>query len=416
MIPGITGRLEDYMRRRWTDQLQITARLVMRELLKILWVFPVNKRKILFESFNGASYSCNPKYLSEYLELHCPGEYELIWSLSHPESFPELSERPGVHVVRKRSLRWYYDYLTAGVHITNFSNKLIFFPKRKNQFFINTWHGGGAYKRIGILGGQVEKEDRFQRWRQLAQAGLFDLFLSSCSAFTDTNIRSAHGYAGNVLNSGIPRNDLFLYAERVRLCSEKVRSRLGVSGLLILYAPTYRGKFHHAAELPPPPFIEIADGARNRYGCEPTILMRTHYADPCRFKATAGAESGLNILDISDYPDMQELLCAADILITDYSSSIWDYAQLGRPCLLYVPDLEEYQTKDSGFFTPIEEWPGIICRDRTELYTALCRLDEKACQEKAEKHLKKLGSYECGHACKMTEKAIRHFIETGSTD
>ena len=66
-----------------------------------------------------------------------------------------------------------------------------------------------------------------------------------------------------------------------------------------------------------------------------------------------------------------ELLAAADILITDYSSSIWDFALLGRPCFLYVPDLAEYETVDRGFFTPIEEWPGIVCRDDAELEDAL---------------------------------------------
>ncbi len=417
MILGITGRLEDYMRRRWTDQLKITARLVMRELLKVLWVFPVNKRKILFESFNGASYSCNPKYLSEYLELHCPGEYELIWSLSHPESFPEVSEHPGVHVVRKRSFRWYYDYLTAGVRISNSNNQLISFPRRENQLVINTWHAGGAYKKTGTDAEHVlEKQDAFHQWRRNSQAEQYNLFLSSSPVFTKTNIRGAFHYDGSVLKSGQPRNDLFFDPARVREASAAVRRSLGISGIVVLYAPTYRGDFHRASETPLPPFREIAEGVQKRFGCAPTILFRAHHADRNSLSERDFPNPDAHqaqLIDVSCYPDMQELLCAADILITDYSSSIWDYALLGRPCFLYVPDLEDYTSGDRGFFTPIDCWPGVLCRDAQALYRELCALDEDACRSRAEAHLILFQSYECGKACEITMQAIRHFIRTG---
>ena len=110
-------------------------------------------------------------------------------------------------------------------------------------------------------------------------------------------------------------------------------------------------------------------------------------------------------VDVTDYPDMQELLCAADMLITDYSSCMWDFALLERPCLLYVPDLQQY-VDARGFFTPIEDWPGLVCETADALYEAARTLDEAHCAQKAREHLQKLGSYESGHAAEQAAERI----------
>ena len=399
------------------DRILIASRLAARQCMKLFWVFPVQRNKILFESFEGKSYSCNPKYLSEYLEMNHPGEFKLVWSFVLPEDHSGLAGQHPIRIVRKRSLRWYYEYLTAGVRITNAASLLSYFPKRKNQLVINTWHAGGAYKRTGIVSEYVEANSDFKKWRRREQANLFNLFLSSSPVFTETNIRSAYWYTGKVLNCGMPRNDLFFDADRIRACSEKAKSCLGISGFTVLYAPTYRGGTQNTLALPPAPLEAIAAGVRDRFGCTPTILVRGHYLMAQNNLAEAGNRPpGLHIVDATKYPDMQELLCAADMLVTDYSSSIWDYALVGRPCFLYVPDLEEYTSSDRGFFTPIQEWPGIICPDREALFSAICNLDEEFCRQKAEQHLRAFQSYEQGKACEMTSQTIRHFVQTGETD
>ena len=131
-------------------------------------------------------------------------------------------------------------------------------------------------------------------------------------------------------------------------------------------------------------------------------------------RSASGEEGRGRLLDATDYPDMQELLCAADLLITDYSSSIWDYALLGRPAILYVPDLDRYEAEDRGFYTPIREWPGIICRDGGKMEEAILGLDEDEEKRRAGAHLEAFRSYERGRACEMTERVIRHFLRTGS--
>ena len=403
--------------RKWKDHLQIFSRLVSRELFKIFWVIPVAKRKILFESFGGVSYSCNPKYLSEYLEHHFPGEYEIVWSLNDPGSFHDLEREHKIRIVRKRSLRWLYDYFTAGVRISNGNDQMIFVPNRSNQLVINTWHAGGAYKRTGSDSEHVlQNLSAFHQWRRNMQAEQFNLFLSSSALFTRTNIREAYKYTGCVLGCGLPRNDLFFDPARVQAGSNKVRNELNLSGIVVLYAPTYRGDFRQAACPPLPPFAEIAEGIRKKFGSSPTILFRAHHADRHTLSEESASNPTVEVLDVSRYPDMQELLCAADLLVTDYSSSIWDYALLGRPCFLYVPDLEEYSEKDRGFFTPIDDWPGIVCHDGQELCRNISLLDEDVCRKKAQEHLIKYQSYEHGKACELTSQAIQNFIRTGRVD
>ena len=396
------------------DRMQIAVRLIARRCLKLFWVFPINKKKILFESYDGEAYSCSPKYLSEYLEKKRPGEYEQVWAFNHPERFSALPEEHRLRIVGKRTIRWYYDYLTACVRITNVTTQLSYIPKRKKQMVLNTWHAGGAYKRTGIISEYVQGKNEFEKWRRRSQAGNIDLFLSSSPVFTETNIRAGYRYTGRVLPSGLPRNDLFFDSDRVFRCAEKQRKALGISGFVVLYAPTYRGNMDHTDEVPPFPFAAVAAAVHERYGLAPTVLVRAHYFDKHVLQtADSDPNAPLRILDVSQVPDMQELLCAADLLITDYSSCIWDYALLGRPCLLYVPDLERYASSDRGFFTPIDEWPGLICRDESALCASIRTLDEEACRRRAKQHLRKFQSYEQGRACEMTLQAIEDFIKTG---
>jgi CDP-glycerol glycerophosphotransferase len=110
------------------------------------------------------------------------------------------------------------------------------------------------------------------------------------------------------------------------------------------------------------------------------------------------------VIDVSDYPDMQDLLCAVDVLITDYSSSIWDFSFTHKPCFLYAPDLEEYKS-NRDFYTPIEEWPFPLAKTNQELIENIKNFDSKEYIGKVNKHHKELGSYETGHAtehfCKL---------------
>jgi CDP-glycerol glycerophosphotransferase len=214
------------------------------------------------------------------------------------------------------------------------------------------------------------------------------------------------------MRSGMPRNDLFFRPAAVNKVKKRIRSRFGAheDSLVVLYAPTYRRNVTDPLALQIEfPYRRAAEALKERFpGLEPVFWERKHHQDINSYDAEAG------VLDVSGYPDMQELLAAADILITDYSSSIWDFALLGRPAFLYVPDLAEYETVDRGFFTPIEEWPGILCRDDAELEDALRSLNEELSRQKAEKHLAAMGSCEDGHASQRVAELIHRTVFGGS--
>ena len=382
---------------------EIACRTLIRKLLRLFFIFPIRQNRIMMSSYNHAiGYTCNPKYICEYLKRFDPNGYELIWAYEEPEKW----HIKGTRSVRMHSLSWLYYLLTSSVVIYN-RNPEAYLPKRRGQLVINTWHAGGAYKKVGFENATLGKLDL---WRARQINDYVDLFLSSCEAFTRSNIEGYH-YTGEVLNSGMPRNDFFFRPKAVSKVSARVRATYGAKAdsLVILYAPTYRRNVTDPqARGISFPYEKVTDALAD---ADVRIWRREHHEDFNTY------EEG-NAVDVSAHPDMQDLLAAADILITDYSSSIWDFALLGRPCFLYVPDLEDYIDRDRGFFTPIEEWPGFICRNDAELLEALkaCARDEEPfsradAAEKAARHLAALGSYEDGYASERVCRRIREWVE-----
>ena len=379
--------------------LKILERMGIRLFARLFFLIPIKKNRILFEAFQGKRYAGNPRFISEYLEEHYPGQYELVWSFMDVKDCPKDRK---IRPVRIKSVRWFYYQATAKVVVSNFY-PITVTPLRKNQYFIETWHAGGAYKRIGesVIG--TSKGMRLlQKWSRDLEKKKISVFLSSSELFTRYNIVEAHDYTGPVLKSGMPRNDLLLDEERRKKTGEEVRKKLGLTGTVVLYAPTWRGeviatntRLNVVLD-----YERLSAALRERFG-ENTILVRSHYGDANRYSGDA------RVLDVSDYPEMQELLCAADILITDYSSSIWDCALMRKPCLLYCPDLPEYGKKTRGFFVPIEEWPGRICETMEALEEAVRTLDESEHRKKAEAHLAAFRSYENGDASRRVAEYIR---------
>ena len=295
-------------------------------------------------------------------------------------------------------MKWLYYMSTSKVVVVNVRMPP-YLTRRRGQLIINTWHAGGAYKRTGKNPNQPKEvfgysEEQRRRW--------INLMISSSEKFTESNIYEGMHYHGEILKCGMPRNDIFFSDDQVRCASAKVRSLYGgQEAMVVLYAPTFRGDVGEKSKIQSiPPFKDIASVLKKRFNRDVVILVRKHHHDYFDYCFES------NVHDVSNYPDMQELLCCADILITDYSSSMWDYALLGRPCFLYVPDLKQYEKEDRGFFTPVEKWPGIICRDNNELIYEIENVDCERSKEIAKKHLKYMGSYERGEACRRITNRI----------
>jgi CDP-glycerol glycerophosphotransferase len=147
--------------------------------------------------------------------------------------------------------------------------------------------------------------------------------------------------------------------------------------------------------------IESCINALNtRFNTDTVVFFRSHHF----FNIPFGLS---NVVDVTPYPDMQELLCACDFFVTDYSSCMWDFSLTNKPGFLYVPDLEIYE-RERSFYTPIESWPYPFARTNDELVEIIKNYDAGCARKKIENHLNSMGSFEHGNASEiLTDKIVK---------
>lgn len=369
------------------------ARIVFRV---IGCIIPVKKNRILFYSFTGTQYACSPKYISEYLNENYHGEYEILWAFRDvPDYEPSYAK-----TVKYQSILFFYYHLSSKFIISNiYPYHLI--GTKKNQIMIDTWHGGGAYKVAGFdfaNGDQKSLEKRIGFYQNNITA-----FVSSSDAFTKYFIRGGMRFGGDVIDAGLPRNDIFFWEHsRKEAIRKKVYNGLGINEKykLLLYAPTWRSEEDNKD------FVldidRLKSALKNRFGGEWKILIRMHMY-------TSTVILG-DVVDAQNYPDMQELLLASDILVSDYSSSIWDYSLTTNPCFLYTYDLDRYLAERS-FYIDIEKWGFPICKTFEELLSEIEQFDQADFEQKMKIHYDMLGGYDCGNACCMVSEYITNVSE-----
>lgn len=377
------------------DIIKIFAYKIIRMCMRVFYFFPVKEKRLFFESYKGKSYSCNPKYICEYLMENYKGFYEIIWVLNSPDKVILPKE---IKTIKKKSISNFYYHMTAKVIITNMTDD-VYIPKRKEQFVINTWHAGGAYKKVGLS--YNKRFSMLTNWQNKIVRNETSFYVSSSELFTKYNIQEAYHYNGKIIKSGMPRNDVFFDDTKINFIKNKLINLWDLADKqVILYAPTFRGDFGNAEEAEIIfPFNEIINIFK-QYDKSIIILNRSHYSVSNTNKTNIE-----NVLDVTDYPDMQELLIVADILVTDYSSSIWDFSLTGKPCILYVPDKETYLS-ERGTYTPMDKWPGIIASTKDDLLSLLLNPNNTLSKYKANLSLKYFHSYENGNAAKFISNLI----------
>ena len=314
--------------------------------------------KVVFATFSG-SVGCNPKYIARALAKRCP-EIDIVWLMDPAEYRRCGGKVEAGRAVRMWTLRAYREAATACVWVDNAQTFLLngMPPKREGQFYLNTWHGSLGIKRLDTASDEVRA-----RYRKMQAV---DVVLTN-SDFEEGVFRESCFPSNALLRFGHPRNDVFF-----RPCAEKdamrarVKKALGLAeGVhLALYAPTFReDAFATAAgQLD---FGRWANALAARFGGEWTVAVRLHPHDA---KAVADGLFSLphGLLDVSGYDDMQELLVAADVGITDYSSWIFDFLLGDGIGFVYAPDKAEYDRR-RGFYYPLEETPFPIAESEDAL-------------------------------------------------
>lgn len=324
---------------------------------------PMKENWILFESFFGKNYSDSPKYVYEYLSKNYPGKYKCIWVIDKRNT-----KIPFKHKKIKRFGILYSYYLArCGYYVFN-GRQPEWVRKRKGNIFIQTWHGT-PLKRLVFDIEEVSSATPRYKQQVYKQSRAWD-YLIAPNAFSSETFRRCFMFDNQMLETGYPRNDILHSPDRDRISSE-IKRKLGIpeNKKTILYAPTWRDdEFYAKGQYKFELHLNL-EYMRKELGEEYVLLLRTHY-----FIADALDVSTLQgfAYNLSKYDDISELYLISDILITDYSSVFFDYANLKRPMLFFTYDLEKYRDVLRGFYFDIEkEVPGPLVFTTEEVVEAV---------------------------------------------
>lgn len=328
---------------------------------------PIAEDTIVYESFHGASTSCNPLAIClEILRREAEGkpEHQHIWVVEVGASVhPELIGRENVHFIVRDSWSYYLHIATARYLINNTTFPPRFL-RRPGQRYLNTWHGT-PWKHLG----RDIAEDPYghdNAGRNFLQAT--DNLLPN--EHTARILVETQDISNLVVRRpaviGSPRVDRTLNLDPQR--ASRLRTELGLSGErpVVFYAPTWRGALG-ALQLDVRPFIEAID-VMARSGAD--VILRFHHLLARALDPEALPE---NVMVVPDDMDTNEILGLTDVLVSDYSSVIFDFAPRNRPIVKYVFDLDAY-TSERGLYFGLDEVPGDSCRTPEELAACLERL------------------------------------------
>lgn len=369
----------------------------------------IDDKLVYFRTFSGRGYSDSPKAMYEYM-LTAPEyrDFRFVWCFKEPEKFAFL-KNDRTELVKFRTKADNKALRKAKYWITNYRMLNYQYP-RKGQIYVQCWHGT-PLKRLGY---DLESSDNVMnsmaeiREKYRSDAKKFTYIISP-SPFCTEKFASAWnlvktGQTHKIIEEGYPRNDRLINttpAER-----EELRKSLGVEGKkVILYAPTWRDNQHTSGEGYTYKTEVDFDKLQRELGDEYVILFRAHYlvANSFDFAKYKGF-----VQDVSSYSDINELYIAADILITDYSSVFFDYANLRKPVIFYMYDLEEYANNLRGFYISLDELPGPIVRDEDALIEEVRKTDGWKPDEKYEQFCEKYNPKDDGHASeRVLAKIIR---------
>lgn len=362
----------------------------------------VDNKLVYFQTFSGRAYSDSPKAIYEYM-LAAPEykDYKFVWSFKDPDKFAFLKENERTSIVKFRTRADNIALRKAMYWISNYRMLDHQYP-RKEQIYLQCWHGT-PLKRLGY---DIKDSDNAMnslseiKKKYRTDATKFS-FLLSPSPFATEKFLSAWnlidiGQEHKIIEEGYPRNDsLVTSTEEDR---EHIRERLGIGGKkVILYAPTWRDNQHMSGQGYTYKAEVDFDKLRHELGDDYVILFRAHYlvANSFNFERYDGF-----IRNVSDYPDINDLYIASDMLVTDYSSVFFDYSNLKRPIIFYMYDLDHYANEMRGFYLSLDELPGPIVKDEDALIEEIKKANGWKPGPEYEEFIKRFNPYEDGNSSK----------------
>ena len=363
----------------------------------------VKKNKIVFINFISWQYADNPKYLAEEFLARDLKNLDLVWFSNNQTDLKLIPS--GLRVVNYNSLQALYEFMTAKIWVINANPFLMLkkgAKKLKGTLCMQTWHGTMGIKQESASASKAYQNLGWTKWQKLS-AAMYD-YIFTDSEFEKEKYKIAFWGHGEILKYGIPRDKNF-YIKGVDY-SQKIKEYYNIpsENKILLYAPTWRvDKRCNVYNID----VKLLKRVLNkRFGGEWSILIRSHSQMK---KAIFNALYDKNeIVNAALYPDMQELLLAADALITDYSSCLSEYTILEKPSFIYAADIKDFE---QGFAYPISDLPGDVATDNGELAENILNFDEEKFKQKAKWFLNDKGHFDDENSCKRIVNFILDKME-----
>lgn len=367
----------------------------------VCWVFPVQPYKAVMWTMEGkGGYGDSPKYIAEEMirrNVARSRKFEIIWLFDYRTSDLFDKEFPDEVKVVKNSL-WSraYHLSTAGFWVGN-TRTIYGTKKRRKTVYIQTWHAIAGTKPIGIFRG--DRLPKIAKMISEYDSNLIDYVLSG-NEWSNKMWPDGLIYYGEILKSGVPRCDiLFGRKDQIR---RKYREKYNIplDSNIILYAPTFRGgsqsgKRSVLVDIGHLDFERLIKAVRDKFGGSWYVFFRLH---PQVAVYSNKIVSGKKVIDVSQCPDMNELIAASDILLTDYSSSVFESIIMNQVVFLYMEDKEEYVRDRGNLLFDIEELPFSTAYDMEELEMQISMFDVETYESNVDEFKKKLGIFEDGRA------------------
>lgn len=350
----------------------------------IFRLLPIKKNRIVMSNLLGKGYGDNPKYIAEELLSRKDIDLEIIW-LVKGKYYDDIPSK--IKQVKRGTLKELYYLSTAKIWVDN-SRKHIGVTKRKNQFYIQTWHGGLGFKNI-----EKDIESNLPKVylkSAIADSKMIDLIISGSGKFTNT-IKRAFWYDGKILECGTPKVDTFF----------KIKDNKDKEFKTVIYAPTFRDDGDNSCCNID--YNKLIETLEKKYDCKWKVIVRFH---PNVSYLQDNITYTDNIINGSNYSDINDIIKECDMLITDYSSTAFDAMYANKIVLLYIPDVEEH-FKLRGSPIKMEDIPFPKAKTNEELFNNIMNLDECGFSDKVNVFLKeKLQSCEKGIASKTVADVI----------
>ena len=336
--------------------------------------FRTDWRKVVFSSFWGRGFADNPKYVALEL-LRRRRDLDLVW-LAGDQSAVRGQLPDGIRVGPYRGWGGIRESATAAVRVDNQLINLhtLGYAKRSDQLYVQTWHGSLGIKRIGFdfAEGTSDHDRRFENRR--LDGAMVDALISN-SSFESEIYRAQWFGGGRICEFGHPRNDILVNGISSDVAAD-IRGRLGVSTKerILLYAPTFRGRVAKATT----PRVLIPEFMKYELGDEYVLLCKHHPL--VRRRPVISEYCSDFAMDVTDTMTIEDLLCVADICISDYSSLVFEASLLHIPMIFYAFDLEHYIDERDFYFDFKQYVPGKIVYSLDELIQAVNR--EDYCKER----------------------------------